>query len=134
MSDIMFKDESFAVMGACFEVHNVMGSGFVEPVYQECLEIELRLRGIPYYAKRELDLRYKDEQLKQKYIPDFVWYDKNLLEIKAAESFCDDHRAQVLNYLHATGFRLGLLVNLEPTRSSHMNDSRYDGYFLYSCN
>jgi len=59
MSDILFKAESFQIMGACFEVHNVMGSGFVEPVYQECLTIELGLRAIPFYAQRELDLRYK---------------------------------------------------------------------------
>jgi GxxExxY protein len=111
MSDILFKDESFQIMGACFEVHNVMGSGFVEPVYQECLTIELGLRGILFDAKRQLILNYKDHQLEQKYIPDFVCYEKIIVEIKAVENFCDEHRAQVLNYLHATGDRLALLVN-----------------------
>lgn len=111
MAEILFKNESFQIIGACFEVHNVMGAGFVEPVYQECLHIELGLRGTPFYAQRELDLRYKDHQLEQTYIPDFVCFDQIIVEIKAVESICDDHRAQLLNYLHATGFRLGLLVN-----------------------
>ncbi len=111
MADILFKQESFRIIGACFELHNEMGSGFLEPVYQECLEIELASQGIPFYQKRELDLRYKTRQLEQKYIPDFVCFDQIIVEIKAVDSLCDDHRAQVINYLNATGFRLGLLVN-----------------------
>jgi len=111
MTDILFKNESFQIMGACFEVHNEMGSGFVEPVYQECLAMEFGLRAIPFYAKRPLNLRYKGQQLEQLYIPDFVCFDQILVEIKAVETFCDEHRAQVLNYLHATGLKLALLVN-----------------------
>jgi GxxExxY protein len=88
-----------------------MGSGFLEPVYQECLQIEFGLQAIPFYQKRGLDLRYKSQQLEQLYIPDFVCFDQIIVEIKAVDTLCDAHRAQVINYLHVTGFRLGLLVN-----------------------
>lgn len=111
MTDILFKQESFRIMGACFEVHNVMGSGFLEPVYQECLQIEFGSQAIPFYQKRELDLRNKEQELEQKYIPDFVCFDQIIVEIKAVDTLRDEHRAQVINYLNATGFRLGLLVN-----------------------
>jgi len=125
MTDILFKEESYRIMGACFEVHNVMGNGFLEPVYQECLQIEFGLQAIPFYQKRELDLRYKSQRLEQKYIPDFVCFDQIIVEIKAVDALCDAHRSQVINYLHATGFRLGLLVNfgahpkLEYERFAH---------------
>ena len=111
MVDILFKTESFQIMGACFEVHNVMGFGFVEPVYQECLGFEFGLRGIPFIAEDPLKLKYKQFQLKQKYIPDFVCFDQIIVEIKSVSEICDDHRAQVHNYLHATGYKLALLVN-----------------------
>jgi GxxExxY protein len=111
MSEIFFKTESFQIMGACFEVHNVMGSGFVEAVYQECLELEFGLRGIPFVVKRALILQYKERCLQQTYIPDFVCFDQMIVEIKAVSDLCDDHRAQVHNYLHATGFKLAILVN-----------------------
>ena len=108
---ILYKDESYRIMGACFEVYNEKGSGFVEPVYQECLEIELGLQGTPSQPQQQLELRYKGRLLKQKYIPDFLCYDKIVLEIKAVSALTDEHRAQVHNYLKATGYRLGLLVN-----------------------
>jgi len=98
-------------MGACFEVYKIKGTGFVEPVYQECLEIELGLRGIPFTAKAQLVLTYKDRTLKRRYKPDFVCFEQIILEIKAVSQLSDEHRAQVHNYLRSTGFRLGLLVN-----------------------
>src|SRR5258708_24926029 len=98
-------------MGACFEVHNIMGSGFVEPVYQECLALELGMRGIPFIEKNPLVIHYKDAELQQKYVPDFLCFDQIIIEIKAASEVCDEHRAQLHNYLHATGHKLGLLVN-----------------------
>ncbi len=110
-TDVLFKEESYGIVGACFEVYREKGCGFVEPVYQECLEIELRLRRIPFVAQRPLALEYKKEPLRSIYIPDFICHDKIILEIKAVEGLTDDHRAQVLNYLKATGLRLGLLVN-----------------------
>ena len=105
------KQESYQVMGACFEVYKEKGCGFLEAVYQECLAIELELQGIPFLEQHDLDLSYKDRQLKQKYKPDFICFDKVILEIKAVKELCDDHRAQVHNYLKATGYKLGLLVN-----------------------
>lgn len=111
MASILYKLESFEIMGGCFEVYKDKGSGFVEPVYQECLEIELGLRNIPFKAQVELALTYKGRQLKGKFKPDFICYDKIVVEIKAVSCLTDEHRAQVQNYLRATGFKLGLLVN-----------------------
>jgi GxxExxY protein len=111
MSKILFKDESYAIMGACFEVYKEKGCGFLEAVYQECLEIELRLRNIPFVAQPELPLNYKGTPLRQVYRPDLVCYDQIVLELKAVSALTDAHRAQVHNYLKASGLRLGLLLN-----------------------
>jgi len=107
----IFKEESYKIVGACFEVYREKGCGFLEPVYQECLEIELRSQGIPFLAQRPLALNYKGVALRSVYQPDFICYDKIVLEIKAIKEVTDEHRAQVLNYLKATGLTLGLLVN-----------------------
>ena len=109
--DIVYKAESYAIMGACFEVYREMGCGFTEPIYQECLEIELGLQGIPFRAQDELRLVYKERELKKKFEPDFLCYELIVVEIKAVSELTDEHRAQVHNYLKATGFKLGLLVN-----------------------
>lgn len=111
MTEIIYKEEAYAIVGACFEVYNEKGCGFLEPVYQECLEIELGLRGLPFVPQAELELSYKGRKLKKKYQPDFSCYGKIIVEIKAVSELTDEHRAQVHNYLKATGFRLGLLVN-----------------------
>ncbi len=111
IADIIYKDESYRIMGACFEVYTEMGCGFLEPVYQECLEIELVSQGIVFRPQVDLVLQYKGKTLKQVYIPDFVCWDKIILEIKAVKELAPEHRAQVHNYLHATGYKLGLLVN-----------------------
>ena len=95
----------------CCRGNKIKGSGFLEPVYQECLEIEFGLRGIPFTPQAELVLTYKDRTLKHRYQPDFVCFGQIILEIKAVSQLCDEHRAQVHNYLRSTGFRLGLLVN-----------------------
>jgi GxxExxY protein len=109
--ELLYKDESYAIIGACFEVYKEKGNGFVEPVYQECLELEFGFQKIPFSPQSTLRLNYKGVELKQRYIPDFLCYDKIILEIKAVKQLTDEHRAQVLNYLKATGLRLGLLVN-----------------------
>jgi GxxExxY protein len=88
-----------------------MGCGFLEPVYQECLEIEFEYQRIPFQSQQELKLRYRERELKQRYKPDFMCYDKIIVELKAVSKLTDEHRAQVLNYLNATGLKLGLLVN-----------------------
>jgi len=109
--DIIHKNESYDIIGACFEVYKEKGCGFLEPVYQECLEIELGLQGIPFRAQPELALEYKGVRLRHTYRPDFICHEKIVVEIKAASTITDEHRAQVHNYLKATGMRLGLLVN-----------------------
>lgn len=108
---VLYRDESYAIQGAVFEVYRQMGSGFLEAVYQECLETELRLRGIPFRAKPGLALRYKGEMLAQTYKPDFVCYERIILELKAVREIAPEHLAQVMNYLKATSLKLGLLVN-----------------------
>jgi GxxExxY protein len=111
MADLIYKEESFKIMGACFEVYNELGCGFLEPVYQECLELEVAMQEIPFRAQEQLKLRYKDHLLKQVYEPDFICWEKVIVEIKAVSELADIHRAQLQNYLKATGHRLGLLVN-----------------------
>jgi GxxExxY protein len=111
MADLIYKDESFKIMGACFEVYNELGCGFLEPVYQECLEIEMAMQEMPFRAQEQLKLRYKDHLLTQVYEPDFICWEKVIVEIKAVSELAHIHRAQLQNYLKATGHRLGLLVN-----------------------
>jgi len=107
----LFETESYAIRGAVFEVYREMGCGFLEAVYQECLEKELSQRGIPFVAQHELQLRYKGEPLKQTYKPDLICFDSIVVELKALSAITGEHKAQVLNYLKATGMKLGLLVN-----------------------
>jgi GxxExxY protein len=111
MAEILFKEESYRIMGACFEVYKEMGCGFLEAVYQECLEIEMAGRGIAFKPQLVLALHYKGRPLQQTYAPDFICFGAIIVEIKAVSELSDAHRAQVHNYLKATGLRLGLLVN-----------------------
>lgn len=111
MIEIIYRVESYQIMGACFEVYKAKGAGFLEAVYQECLELEFGDQDIPFEAQPRLTLAYKERLLKQTYSPDFVCFGKIVVEIKAVSSLTDEHRAQVYNYLRATGHRLGLLVN-----------------------
>src|SRR6266568_83244 len=135
MNGPIFKDECYRLLGACLADYRHHGCGFLEPVYQECLEIELAYQKLPAVAQPGLELRYRDRLLKQRYTPDFVCFGKIILEIKATEKLADEHRAQILNYLHATRFQLGLLVNfghcpgleyerIVNTRPSHSFDNR----------
>jgi GxxExxY protein len=110
-SDLIFKDECYAIIGACFEVYKDKSCGFYEPVYQECLGIEFGYSLIPAIAQPGLSLAYRGRILSQKYFPDFVCYEKIIVELKAVTELTDEHRAQVLNYLKAARFELGLLVN-----------------------
>lgn len=111
MTEIIHKKESYAIIGACFEVYNDKGCGFLEPVYQERLAIEFEYLRISAVAKPSLVLSYRGRRLKQTYEPDYVCFEKIIVELKAVSALADEHRAQLLNYLHATGFELGLLVN-----------------------
>jgi GxxExxY protein len=94
-----------------FEVSRELGTGFLEAVYQECLALEFVERSIPFRAKPLLALRYKGQSIVQTYAPDFVCYDRIIVELKAVREIAPEHRAQLINYLKATGLRLGLLVN-----------------------
>ncbi len=111
MGKLLYEEESFAIRHAMFEVYKEMGNGLTEPVYQECAECELTLEDIPYEAQRELEIAYKGKPLEKKYIPDLICYGKIIVELKAVKEICQEHRAQVLNYLKITKLRLGLLVN-----------------------
>jgi GxxExxY protein len=111
MAEILYKKESYVIMGACFEVYNDKGCGFLEPVYQECLGIEFHHQRIPAISKPSLSLSYRGQTLTQTYAPDYICFEKIIVELKAASVLIDEHRAQLLNYLNATGFQLGLLVN-----------------------
>jgi len=111
MSGIIFKEESYAIQGAIFDVYREMGCGFLEAVYQECLEKELRMRKIPFMSQQVLKLYYRGKELKQTYKPDFICYNQIIIELKAVKKLAPEHKAQVLNYLKATGIKLGLLVN-----------------------
>jgi len=110
-TNIVYKDESYRIIGAAFEVYKDKGCGFLEAVYQECLAIELEDQSIPAVEKSPLRLEYKGRELKQKYEPDFLCFGKIVVEIKAVKSLIDEHRAQVVNYLKATGMELGILIN-----------------------
>ncbi|MCK9200112.1 MAG: GxxExxY protein [Gallionella sp.] len=109
--DILYRDECYQIQGAVFEVYREMGCGFLESVYQECLEKELSKRGIPFVSQPELKLSYKGEPLRQTYIPDFVCHQSIVVELKALAATTGEHKAQVLNYLKATGMRVALLAN-----------------------
>lgn len=108
---LIYADESYAIRGACMEVYTTLGNGFLEAVYQECLELEFRKREIPFVAQQWLNLAYQGQPLKQTYKPDFICHDKIIVELKAVSKLVEEHRAQGLNYLKATGYQLCLLVN-----------------------
>lgn len=95
MAEIVFKEESYRIMGACFEVYKEKGCGFLEAVYQECLEIEFEMQGVLFVPQAQLALNYKGRPLKQWYVPDFICYGKIIVEIKALREIGDEHRAQV---------------------------------------
>lgn len=111
MKEIIYRDESYRIMGACFEVYKEKGCGFLEAVYQESLELELSDQGIPFAAQCRLAPSYKGRPLRQTYTADLVCFDKIIVELKAVSAITDEHRAQIHNYLRATGHRLGMLVN-----------------------
>jgi GxxExxY protein len=110
------KEECYKVIGCCMEVHKELGCGFLEAVYQEALGIELAENEIPFEKEKELDVYYKGRMLDKKYVADFICYDELILELKALQNLTPDHSSQVINYLKATGFHVGLLINFgSPT-------------------
>lgn len=111
MDEILFKDESYKIIGICMEVHKLLGRGFLEIVYKDALEYEFTINNIPYEREREFCIQYKDKILPHKYYADFVLYNKIILEIKAVNGIIDEFVKQTLNYLAASKCKLGLIVN-----------------------
>ena len=105
------EEETYAIRGAVFEVYKNLGNGFLEAVYQEALEMEFEKRGIPFAAQPEIKIFYCGAEMKQRYRPDFVCFDRIVVELKAVEALAQVHTAQMINYLRATRLPLGLLVN-----------------------
>ena len=109
--ELYLKEESYSIVGAAMKLHAALGCGFLEAVYQEGLEIAFRKFEIPFEAQKELTISLWGETLKKTYVADFVAYDRIIVEIKALKSLTGAEEAQVLNYLKASGYRLGILIN-----------------------
>ena len=111
MTELLYKAESYKIICTCFEVHNNLGTGFLEIVYKDALEFEFKKDGIPFKREVEYEVQYKDFVLPHKFYADFVIFDKIILEVKAINGLADEHIAQSINYLKVSGNKLALLVN-----------------------
>jgi len=112
---LVHAEDTFRIQGAIFEVNRVLGGGFLEGVYHEALSLEFEQRGLPFASKPRLTITYKDRTLEQTYSPDFLCFERVIVELKAVRELLPEHRAQLMNYLKATGLRVGLLVNFGGT-------------------
>ena len=108
---MIFPHEAYEIIGAAMEVHNTLGQGFLESVYQEALEIEMSKREIPFSSQTKIQIHYKDIPMEHYFVADFVCYDKIIVELKSVSAIMPEHEAQIINYLRATGFKLGILLN-----------------------
>ena len=116
MADILYKEESYKIIGTCMKVHSELGAGFLESVYQEALEKQFIKDGIPYEREKLLKIDFDGQQLKKSFKADYVCYDKIIVELKAAIFIHNDNIEQTRNYLKATKLQLGLIVNFgEPS-------------------
>ena len=111
MTDLIYKDESYQIIGVCFEVHNNLGAGFLEIVYKDALEYEFRKAGIPFEREKKFEVNYKGVILPHKFYADFVIFDKIILEVKSVSGIADEFIAQSINYLKVSNSKLALLVN-----------------------
>ncbi len=116
MQDLIYKEEVYQIVGAAMEVHTTLGCGFLEPVYQEALEIELSDRKIPFLSQQELPVSFKDRVLQKKYVADLIAYEKIIIELKALETLSSREEAQLINYLKASRYQVGLLINFEAEK------------------
>ena len=112
---MVLKQETFAIIGACMEVHKSLGRSFSEKVYQDALEVEFKLRNIPYERERHMLVNYKGVTLAHDFFADFICYDKVIVELKAVSELDNDNREQIINYLHAANKQVGLLVNFRTS-------------------
>jgi GxxExxY protein len=111
MGEIIFKEESYKIVGVCMEVHNNLGMGFKEAVYKDALEIEFKGREIPFIREKQYKIEYKGIVLPHKYYADFIVYDSIILEVKSTAFIIDNFIAQTINYLKASGVKLGIIAN-----------------------
>ena len=119
MSDIIYREESFKIIGILFEIHNNLGGGFSEIVYKDALEYELKRNGIPYEREKEYPVYYKEIILNHKFFADFVIYDSIILELKSCDKFDSKHISQCLNYLKVSNNKLAILVNFNNKSLEH---------------
>ncbi len=117
--DLIHKEETYKIIGAAMDVHTTLGSGFLEAVYQEALAIEFRIRGVPFKQEKKLEIEYKEQTLSKYYEADFICYDKIIVETKALSELSGIDEAQVINYLKATGLKIGLLINFGAESLEH---------------
>ena len=111
-----FKEECYQIIGCCMDVHNELGCGFLEPVYQEALSLVFYENKIPFVKEKVLDIEFRGRVLDKKYVADFICFNEVIVELKATDGLADHDIAQVLNYLKATGKKLGLLINFGTTK------------------
>jgi GxxExxY protein len=132
METYLHKEETYKIIGACFVVYNEMGCGFLESVYQECMEMELGEQSVPFQSQQKLRLKYKGKRLEKTFEPDFVCFDKIIVEIKAVSVLTDEHRAQLINYLHALALKSGYWSTSGIIASWSMSGSfaRHTAHFL----
>ncbi len=119
MTDILFKDESYKIIGACFEVHKILGHGFKESVYKDALEVEFTKVGIPFQREKTYSIFYKEQKLKHYFTADFIAYDTIILEIKIGTYIGEPYLKQTLNYLKASGLKLGIVINFGTRSLEH---------------
>ncbi len=111
MSQLIYEQKSYKIIGACFEVHKELGSGFLEGVYQEALKMEFETLGIPFEREKQLLIYYKNRKLQKRYKSDFICYNQILIELKALNQLTSEHESQIINYLKATNLKVGFLFN-----------------------
>ena len=115
-NDELYSKEGYALMAAAFEVHDEQGGGLAEEIYQESLEIEMEMRGIPFVPKQELPVFYKGRQLKKRYIPDMYVHGGIVVELKSLASLLPEHESQLINYMRVSKRRVGYLINFGPIK------------------
>lgn len=119
MADIIYKDESYAIIGVLFDVYNHLGSGFSEIVYKDALEYEFTQNNIPFEREKEFKVAYKNIHLKHKFYADYVLFDKIILEVKSIVALNDSHVSQCINYLKVSECKLAILANFHKDFLDH---------------
>jgi GxxExxY protein len=126
MIDLIYKEEVFRIIGAAIEVHTELGSGFLEAVYQEAFEMELRDRKIPFESQKSISILYKGVVLKKEYVPDLICFGKIVVELKSLDAISGKEESQLINYLKASGFLVGLVINFASHKKLDWKRFVYD--------